>query len=160
MLRQSRKIIWCIKIYNCICQNTKKNEDLQSIPSNLHPNICFKVDFQKVDPHTRGKWLIHDTTCCKDNQLQSLKLPCRISCWVARCDIKGFMSNPIFLKKVQGQKQPGRWEIAECKISCIKILFKTNNNGHKLPPTRQQAIIWTNDCNLTDAYMSYSASVR
>ena len=39
----------------------------------------FKLDFQKVDQHTGGKWLIHGTTRRKDNQLQSLELPCRIS---------------------------------------------------------------------------------
>ena len=44
--------------------------------SNLQPNCYLKFDFQKVDQHAGGKWLIYDT---KDNQLQSLKLPCRIS---------------------------------------------------------------------------------
>ena len=39
----------------------------------------FKFDFQKVDQRAGGKWLIHDTKRRKDNQLQSLKLPCRIS---------------------------------------------------------------------------------
>ena len=38
-----------------------------------------KFNFQKVDQHAGGKWLIHDTKRRKDNQLQSLKLPCRIS---------------------------------------------------------------------------------
>ena len=47
--------------------------------SNLQPNCYLKVDFQKVDQHAGGKWLIHDAKGCKDNQLQSLKLPCRIS---------------------------------------------------------------------------------
>ena len=47
--------------------------------SNLQPNCCLKFDFQKVDQHAGGKWLIHDTKRRKDNQLQSLKLPCRIS---------------------------------------------------------------------------------
>ena len=67
-------------IYNCICQNTKKSDSL-SIMSNLHvqPNCCLKFDFQKVDQHAGGKWLIHDTKRHKDNQLQSLKLPCKIS---------------------------------------------------------------------------------
>ena len=36
-------------IYNCICQNTHKNEDILSIMSNLQPNCCLKIDFQKVD---------------------------------------------------------------------------------------------------------------
>ena len=64
--------------------------------SNLQPNCCLKVDFQKVDQHAGGKWLIHDI---KDNQLQSLKLPAEYPSWVARCDIKGSdgtMLNPIF----------------------------------------------------------------
>ena len=48
--------------------------------SNLQPNSCLEFDFQKVDQHAGGKWLIHDTKRRKDNQLQSLKLPCRIYC--------------------------------------------------------------------------------
>ena len=67
------------EIYNCISQNTKQNEDLQSIISNLQPNCCLKVDFQRVDKHIGGKWLVHNTKHRKDNQLQSLKLPCRIA---------------------------------------------------------------------------------
>ena len=67
-----------IYIYNCICQNTQK-KDILSIMSNLQPNCCLKFDFQKVDQHAGGKWLIHDTKRRKDNQLQSLKPPCRIS---------------------------------------------------------------------------------
>ena len=43
------------------------------------------------------------------------------------------MLNPVFLKKFQGQKHPGRWEIPECKILTVKMLFKTNTNGHKRP---------------------------
>ena len=65
-------------ISNCICQNTKY-EDILSIMSNLQPNCCLKIDFQKVDQHAGGKWLIHHNTRRKDNQLQSLKLSCRIS---------------------------------------------------------------------------------
>ena len=38
-----------------------KNEDILSIVSNLPPNCCLKVDFQKVNQHAGGKWLIHDT---------------------------------------------------------------------------------------------------
>ena len=41
------------------------------------------------------------------------------------------MLNPIFLKKLQGQKYPGRWEIVECKKPNVKMLFKINTNGHK-----------------------------
>ena len=42
--------------------------------SNLQPNCCLKFDFQKVDQHAGGKWLIHDTKPRQDNQLQSRKL--------------------------------------------------------------------------------------
>ena len=38
----------------------------------------FKLDFQTVVQQTGGKWLIHVTKRRKDNQLQSLELPCRI----------------------------------------------------------------------------------
>ena len=47
--------------------------------SNLQHNRCLKIDFQKVDQHAGGKWLIHDTKPRKDTHLQSLQLPCRIS---------------------------------------------------------------------------------
>ena len=47
--------------------------------SNLQTYYHFKLDFQKVDHHTGGKWLIPGTKNRKDNQLQSLELPCGIS---------------------------------------------------------------------------------
>ena len=43
--------------------------------SNLQTQYNFKLDFQKVDQHAGGK----GTKRRKDNQLQSLELPCRIS---------------------------------------------------------------------------------
>ena len=46
--------------------------------SNLQ-TYYFKIEFQKVDQDTGGKWLIHGTKRRKDNQLQSLELPFRIS---------------------------------------------------------------------------------
>ena len=57
----------------------KQNEDKLSIMLNPQPNCCLKVDFQKVDQHAGGKWLIYDTKRRKDNQFQRLKLPCRKS---------------------------------------------------------------------------------
>ena len=47
--------------------------------SNLQTNYHFELDFQKVDQQPGGKWLIHGTKRFKDNQLQSLELPLRIS---------------------------------------------------------------------------------
>ena len=52
---------------------------LFSFLSNLQTYYHFQLDFQKVDQHTGGKWLIHDTKHRKANQLQNLELPCRIS---------------------------------------------------------------------------------
>ena len=46
---------------------------------NLQTCNQFQLDFQKVDQHIRGKWLIHVTKRHKDHQLHSLELPCRIS---------------------------------------------------------------------------------
>ena len=46
------------------------------------------------------------------------------------------MFNPIFSKKVQGQKHPGWWGIVEHQIPSIKVLFKTNTKGHKHPRIR------------------------
>ena len=43
------------------------------------------------------------------------------------------MMNPIFWKKVQGQKHPGRWGIVEHQIPSIKVFFKTNVKSHKHP---------------------------
>ena len=62
--------------------------------------------------------------------------PAKYPSWVARCDIKGSdgtVLNPIFWKKVQGQKHPGRWGIVEHQIPSIKVLFKTNAKSHKHP---------------------------
>ena len=46
------------KIYYPLCQQ---------------PNCCLKIDFQKVDQHAGGKWLIHDSKRRKDNQLQMIE---------------------------------------------------------------------------------------
>ena len=59
--------------------NQKQQKWLYSFMSNLQTCYHLKLDFQKVNQHTEGKWLIHDTERRKDNQLQSLELPCRIS---------------------------------------------------------------------------------
>ena len=47
--------------------------------SNFQTYYHFKLDFQKVDQHTGGKWLNPWTKRRKDNQLQSMELSCRIS---------------------------------------------------------------------------------
>ena len=44
-------------------------QKLFSIVSNLQTHYHFKLDFQKVDQHTEGKWLIHGAKHYKGNQL-------------------------------------------------------------------------------------------
>ena len=46
---------------------------------NLQTYYLFELDLKKVDQHTGGKKLINGTKRRKDNQLQSLNLPCWIS---------------------------------------------------------------------------------
>ena len=75
-------------IYNYMCQNTKK-ESVLSIMSNLQPNCCLKIDFQKVDQHAGGKWLIHDTKRRRTISCKAWNSPAEYPSWVARCDIKG-----------------------------------------------------------------------
>ena len=58
--------------------NQKQQKSCFSFMWNLQ-TYYLKLDFQKVDQHTGGKWLIHGTKRRKDNQLQCLELPCRIS---------------------------------------------------------------------------------
>ena len=57
-------------------KNNKKNVFLYVKHTNL---LSFKLDFQKLEQHKGSNWLIHGIKRYKDNQLQSLELPCRIS---------------------------------------------------------------------------------
>ena len=50
----------------------KNNEEKVLHYIRLTDQLSFKTDFQNMDQHTGGKWLIHSTKHCKDNQLQSL----------------------------------------------------------------------------------------
>ena len=59
--------------------NQKQQKSCFPLMPNLQTYYHFQLDFQNVDQHTRGKWLIHGSKRRKDNQLQSLELPCRIS---------------------------------------------------------------------------------
>ena len=70
-------ILWGIKIY--AKHDNKTMKKLFSIMSNLQTHYHFKLDFQKIDQHSGGKWLIHGTKHRNDNQLQSLEIPRKIS---------------------------------------------------------------------------------
>ena len=60
-------------------KQSKTTKTLFFLIANLQTYYHFQLDFQKVDQHTGDKWLIHGTKHRKDNQLQSLELPCKIS---------------------------------------------------------------------------------
>ena len=98
----------------------KTNEDILSSVSNLQPNWCLKIDFQKVDQHAGGKWLIHDTKRRKDNQLQSLKLPYRISKLSSKMWHKGVGWHHVesdILKEGPGTETS--WEVKDCRTPNI-----------------------------------------
>ena len=59
------------------CETIKNKKKLFSFMSNLQSYYHFKLDFQKVDQHTGGKWLIHGTRRRKDNQLQRIEFRCK-----------------------------------------------------------------------------------
>ena len=61
------------------CETIKTNKKVVFFMSNLQAYHHFKLDFQIVDQHTGGKWLILGIKRHKDNQLQSLETPFRIS---------------------------------------------------------------------------------
>ena len=73
-------MIWCIKTYIIAYVKIKKMKIYYPLCQTyrLQANCCLKIDFQKVDQHAAGKWSIHDIKRHKDNQLQRLKLPCRL----------------------------------------------------------------------------------
>ena len=69
------------------------------IVSHLQTHYHLKLNFQKVDQHTGGKYLIHGTKRRKDNQLQSLELPWKYPSMECKHGIKeseGSMFNPMF----------------------------------------------------------------
>ena len=72
-------MMWSIKTYIIAYVKTQKNKINYPSCQTYSPTVVLKFDFQKVDQHAGGKWLIHDTKRRKDNQLQILKLPWRIS---------------------------------------------------------------------------------
>ena len=89
-----------------------KKKKLFSFMSNFQTYYHYKLDFQNMDQHTGGKWLIRGTKRRKEHQLKSLELPSRI-CKHDIKESKGNMLNPIFKEIVQGWKHPGSCAFAE-----------------------------------------------
>ena len=59
-------MIWCIKPYIIAYVNTQKIRLIIHYVKST-AQLCLKFDFQKVEQHAGGKWLIHDTKRRKDN---------------------------------------------------------------------------------------------
>ena len=98
------------------CETIKK---VISFMSNLQTYYHFKLDFEKVDQHTGGEWLIHGTNRLNDNKLQSRELPLEYHSRECKHDTKeseGNMFNPIFKENVQGRKHPGSCAFAEPEL--------------------------------------------
>ena len=68
----------CKYIY--ICMNRLKNEKIISTISNLQSKYYSKVDVQKVNLHTKGKWLIHATKQRKVSVSEEIQRTGRWSC--------------------------------------------------------------------------------
>ena len=97
--------------------------------SNLQPNCCLKVNSQKVDQHTGGEWLNHDTKCHKDNQLQSLKL------WSFEFGVH-FSSN--IAEKPTEYFRDQRKRQSSASLAFVRGIHRWPvNSPHKWPVTRQ-----------------------
>ena len=55
---------------------------------NLQTYYHIKLDFQKMDQYTGGKWLINGTKRRKDNQMQSVESPVEHPSRACKPDIK------------------------------------------------------------------------
>ena len=91
-------------------------KNMFSIMSNLQTHYHVRLNFQKIDQHTGGKCLIHDTKHRKDNQLQAWNSPVEYLSRESKHDIKEFegeVFNPIFKENVHGRNHPGRCAFAE-----------------------------------------------
>ena len=133
-------MIWCIKTY--IIAYVKTQKKIRFIIHYVKPTaqLLFKIRFPKGGPTCRRQ-VVNPRHQTPQGQFscKAWNSPAEYPSWVTRCDIKGSVStvlNPIFSKKVQGQKHPGRWGIVEHQIPSIKVLFKTNTKGHKHPSIR------------------------
>ena len=78
--------------------------------------LSFKLDFQKVDQHTGGKWLVHSTKRRKDTAWNSpVECPSR-ECILDIKESEGNMFNPILKLNVQARKHPGSCGFAEPEL--------------------------------------------
>ena len=78
--------------------------------SNLQTYYHFKLDFQKVDQHTGGKWLIDGTNAARKISFKAWNTPVEHPSREYKHDVKkseGNMLNPICQENVKRRKHPG-----------------------------------------------------
>ena len=104
--------------------------------SNLQTHYRFKLDFQKVDQHRGGKWLIHGTKRRKDQSIAKpatspVEYPSK-ECKHAIKESKENMFEWIFKDNVKGQKHPRSCAFAEPEILIYrkpKRVVQNEKNG-------------------------------
>ena len=99
-------------IYNCICQNTKIMKICYPECQTYSPNGVKKSISKKWTNMQESCGLSTTPNVARAISCKAWNSPTEYPSWVARCDINGsdsIMLNPIFWKKVRGQKHPGRW---------------------------------------------------
>ena len=87
--------------------------------SNLQTYYHLKLDFQKGDQHTGGKWLTTAPNAAKTISCKAWNSP--VECPSRECEhdikeSKGNMFNLIFMENVQEQKHPGSCVFAEPEL--------------------------------------------
>ena len=121
-------------IRNGICQNTKKMKTYYPLCQSA-AQLLFKSRSPKGGPTCRRQAVNPRHQTPQGQSVAKPETPLQnIQSWLAGCDIKGSddtILNPVFWKTIQGQRHLGRWEILECQIPIIKMLFKTNTECHK-----------------------------
>ena len=119
--------------------NKSKQRKMFSFMSNLQTYYLFKIDFQNMDQHTGGKWLIQGTKRRQVNQLQSLEPPIEYPSRECKHDIKeseGNMFHPIFKENVpRGGNIQGVVHLQNQNYYVTESLKCSSKamNGHKNP---------------------------
>ena len=95
--------------------------------TNLQHHYHFKLDFQNVDQHTGGKWLIHR---------QAWNSPLGYLSRESNHDIEESNGNIFNPEKFQMRKHPGSWAFAEPEQLSYrkpKRVVQHEKDGHENP---------------------------
>ena len=99
--------------------NQKQQKSCFTLWDVKRTHLSIKLDFQKVEQHTGGKWLIHGSKRRKDNDCKAWNSPVEYPSRECKHDIKeskGNMFSPIVKENVQGRKHPESCAFAEPEL--------------------------------------------